>query len=42
MQLTRPPDPSALLHSAPLWVGLLAAVLMLMIAIRLRRYRDES
>jgi hypothetical protein len=31
-----------LLHSPPLWFGLLATVLMLWVAIRLRRYRDES
>ena len=42
MQLTSPPDPGVLLHSPPLWFGLAAAVLMLWIAIRLRRYRDES
>jgi ABC-2 type transport system permease protein len=42
MQLTHPPDPGVLLHSPTLWVGLLAAAVMLWIAIRLRRYRDES
>jgi hypothetical protein len=42
MQLTHPPAPGVLLHSPTLWVGLLSAALMLWIAIRLRRYRDES
>jgi ABC-2 type transport system permease protein len=40
--LDHPPDPSVLLHSVPLWLGLLGAALMLWVAIRLRRYRDES
>ena len=42
MALDHPPDPSVLLHSPPLWFGLLATALMLWVAIRLRRYRDES
>jgi len=42
MALDHPPDPSVLLHSVPLWLGLLGAALMLWVAIRLRRYRDES
>jgi ABC-2 type transport system permease protein len=32
----------ALLESPQMWIGLLAAALMLVLAIRLRRYRDDS
>jgi ABC-2 type transport system permease protein len=35
-------DPARLLSSARLWLGLLAAVVMTLAAIRLRRYRDEA
>lgn len=42
VMLAHPPDPGTLLASAPLWVGLLAAALMLWAAIRLRRYRDDA
>ena len=35
-------SPGRLLASLRLWVGLLAAALMVALAIRLRRYRDES
>jgi ABC-2 type transport system permease protein len=35
-------DPSGLLASPQLWLGLAAAALMLALAIRLRRYRDDS
>jgi hypothetical protein len=33
---------SALLESPQMWLGLLAAALMLLLIIRLRRYRDDS
>ena len=36
------PEPSALFVSPQLWLGLAAAALMLVLAIRLRRYRDDS
>jgi ABC-2 type transport system permease protein len=36
------PDPVGLLMSSQLWLGLAAAALMLALAIRLRRYRDDS
>jgi ABC-2 type transport system permease protein len=36
------PNPAALLASPQLWLGLLAAALMLVLAICLRRYRDDS
>jgi ABC-2 type transport system permease protein len=36
------PDPAGLLASPQLWLGLLAAALMLALAIRLRRFRDDS
>ena len=36
------PMPSRLLESPQLWVGLAAAALMLVVVIRLRRYRDDS
>jgi ABC-2 type transport system permease protein len=36
------PDPTGLLASAQFWLGLVAAALMLVLAIRLRRYRDDS
>jgi ABC-2 type transport system permease protein len=36
------PDPTGLLASPQFWLGLAAAVAMLVIAIRLRRYRDDS
>ncbi|HEY5020460.1 MAG TPA: ABC-2 transporter permease [Steroidobacteraceae bacterium] len=36
------PDPAALLASPQLWLGLAAAAMMLALAIRLRRYRDDS
>ena len=39
---SRAPDPAALLASPQLWLGLAAAAAMLAIAIRLRRYRDDS
>jgi ABC-2 type transport system permease protein len=35
-------DPSGLLASPQLWLGLAAAALMLVLTIRLRRYRDDS
>jgi ABC-2 type transport system permease protein len=37
-----PPTPLRLLLSPRLWVGLLAAAAMILLAIRVRRYRDES
>jgi ABC-2 type transport system permease protein len=36
------PDPLHLLGSAQLWLGLLAAAALLALAIRIRRYRDDS
>jgi ABC-2 type transport system permease protein len=36
------PMPSRLLESPQLWLGLAAAALMLVLIIRLRRYRDDS
>jgi ABC-2 type transport system permease protein len=36
------PEPSALFASPQLWLGLAAAALMLVLAIRLRSYRDDS
>jgi ABC-2 type transport system permease protein len=36
------PDPTGLLASPQFWLGLVATALMLTIAIRLRRYRDDS
>jgi ABC-2 type transport system permease protein len=36
------PDPAGLLASPQFWLGLAAAALMLALAIRLRRYRDDS
>jgi ABC-2 type transport system permease protein len=36
------PDPLHLLGSAQLWLGLLAAAALLALAIRVRRYRDDS
>jgi ABC-2 type transport system permease protein len=36
------PDPLHLLGSAQLWLGLLVAVALLALAIRIRRYRDDS
>ncbi len=36
------PGPTGLLESPQLWLGLAAAALMLVLAIRLRRYRDDS
>jgi ABC-2 type transport system permease protein len=36
------PNPAALLASPQLWLGLLVAALMLVLAICLRRYRDDS
>jgi ABC-2 type transport system permease protein len=36
------PDWSELLQSAPLWLGLAAAAVMVYIVIRLRRYRDDT
>jgi ABC-2 type transport system permease protein len=36
------PDPAALLASPQLWLGLVATAAMLALAIRLRRYRDDS
>jgi ABC-2 type transport system permease protein len=40
--LTQHLDPSGLLASPQLWLGLVAAALMLTLAIRVRRYRDDS
>jgi ABC-2 type transport system permease protein len=40
--LSRHVDPSGLLVSPQLWLGLAAAALMLALAIRVRRYRDDS
>jgi ABC-2 type transport system permease protein len=40
--LTQHVDPSGLLASPELWLGLVAAALMLALAIRVRRYRDDS
>ena len=36
------PDPLHLLGSAQIWLGLLCAAALLAIAIRVRRYRDDS
>jgi ABC-2 type transport system permease protein len=36
------PDPLHLLASAPLWLGLLVAAALLALAIRVRRYRDDT
>ncbi|HXN10891.1 MAG TPA: hypothetical protein VN859_06580 [Steroidobacteraceae bacterium] len=36
------PDPLHLLGSAPLWLGLLVAAALLALAIRIRRYRDDT
>jgi len=41
-RLVQPLDPSALLSSPQLWLGLAAAALMIWGAVRLRRYRDDS
>jgi ABC-2 type transport system permease protein len=40
--LMRPLNPSELLSSPQLWLGLLAAAVMVLLTIRLRRYRDDS
>jgi ABC-2 type transport system permease protein len=37
-----PLGPSSLIQSPQLWLGLVATVLMLVLVVRLRRYRDES
>jgi ABC-2 type transport system permease protein len=37
-----PLGPSRLIQSPQLWLGLVAAALMLVLVVRLRRYRDES
>lgn len=40
--MMRPPTPTDLLLSPPLWLGLVAALAMTLLAIRLRRYRADS